>query len=199
MARNVPSPAALRRVQKSDQAERAPAQQTVPRGKDPSWRSEGWAPNYDSASLVDYVSDVMLAELRDAITGGRKPSGGPQRELKPGTGAARQAARGHRPRARGWTARGTLPFPMKIRRGRLSAGNRQASVKIRPNKRHRGFVTVELRRGVEYFTAEGEMQRLAEEATRAWCEAATRGAAAKARPSEHDADELAGGARPTRR
>lgn len=160
-------------------------------GKDPSWRSEGWAPTFDAASLVDYVADVVLAQTRDAIMRGESPAGGPQRPLDPEGQQGREAAHGRRPTARGYTGKRNS-FPMKIRRAKMRKSPGYARVVIRPGVKHRFFVQQDADRyGVEYFSTDGTVAALIEEATKVWLKAALAGETPDVEEQERDADQVA--------
>lgn len=177
--------------------------------RDPSWRSEGWRPEFAADSLVDYVADVVLAYTRDSIIAGRRPDGVEQPPLKE-PGARWQAAKkGKRPPFRGWTGRAAA-LPLKIRRGALKrqgtvrasgpiapgrpapyAGTMTgASVTIAPHKQHRAFVGLEAARGVSYLSVEGEMAKIIDEAIALWVELALQGQPPDADPKERDAEDV---------
>lgn len=161
----------------------------LPQGKDPAWRADGWAPELSPESLVDYLSDVVLAAHRDAIIAGRVPSGEPQRPLDPEEHQGLDAAKGKRPKARGFTGL-TDSFPLKIRRGKIQRFAGGARVVIAPGKKHRGFVANEAKnRGVEYLTVDGDVDALIGVATERWIDAVLAEQTPEADTDEHDADQ----------
>jgi hypothetical protein len=160
----------------------------LPQGKDPAWRADGWAPELSPESLVDYLSDVVLAAHRDAIIAGRVPSGEPQRPLDPAGERGRAAAAGKRPKARGFTGL-TDSFPLKIRRGKIQRFAGGARVVIAPGKKHRSFVEKDAARGVEYLTVDGDVDALIGVATERWIDAVLAEQTPEADTDEHDADQ----------
>lgn len=161
----------------------------IPPGTEPSWKSVGWAPDLSPAGLVDYVSKVVIAGNRDAVMAGNAPSGVPQTPLKSEGQQGRRASRGNRPNARGWTGR-KYSYPLKIRRGKLRVTAVRASVVIRPGVKHRAYVTRERNLGRELLSADGDIQKLIQEATDKWMAAALDGSLENPNTGELDADQL---------
>lgn len=182
----------------------------LPAGKDPAWRSEGWSPSPDAASVVDYIADVILAHTRDSIMAGQSPRGGVQKGLDPKGTQGRQAKAGKRPNARGWNGSRT-GFPLRIRRGKILGATVRASgpvqlggtapkaqaafaskarVVIQPGVKHRRFAAKDLAKGVEYLVVDGEMGALIQVALEVWTEACIAGETPEANPAERDAEKV---------
>lgn len=178
----------------------------IPPSKDPAFRTAGWSPTWDAASLVDYVADVILSEHMHAITSGEMPGGGAQVPLSERGQQGKRAAAGHRPKARGFTPkRGT--FPMKIRRGKLSgqkrasgpvqkggkaprAVNDTAKVTIQPHSKHQLFVASEAKKGIGYFSVDGKVADRINAAVGEWIGAAIAGETPDADTSEREAEDI---------
>lgn len=181
----------------------------VPPGKDPAWRTPGWAPEFDAASLVDYLADVVLGHTRDAIMAGQKPEGGDQEPLSPKGQQGKRAAEGHRSSARGFTPRRNT-FPRKIRRSKIQGATVRASgpvqqgkgaprarnyptratVTIKPHSKHRLFVASDAKKGVSYFSTDGEVAKKIDKAIEVWLAAALQGETLIPDNTEKDADEV---------
>lgn len=194
-----------RRPKKSRPSESSP----VPASDRPTWRSAGWQPDFDAASLLDYVADAVLEHMRDAITTQRRVEGGVQKPLSRTGLSGRNAIKGRRPDVRAWTGR-KMNFPGKLRRGKMRvkglarlSGPRQngkaaptagsptsASLKIRPNAKHRGFAALEARRGVTYFADDGDVLDAVNKAIQVWTKAAIGGTPPEPDSAEKDADEV---------
>ncbi|MBK6920410.1 MAG: hypothetical protein IPH07_23625, partial [Deltaproteobacteria bacterium] len=180
----------------------------VPAGKDPAWRSDGWQPDFDAASLADYVADVVLSATRDAIEAGKHPSGTEQRDLNPKGQRGRKAAAGKRPPFRGWTGR-KMALPRKLRRSKMKVKGltrasgpvrrgyaaptvgsaTEASVTIKPHSKHKLFIGREAKLGVEYFSDEGDIATLVKTAVDFWISRAVEGDPPAPDPSEREAGD----------
>lgn len=122
-----------------------------------------FAPNFDAVSLLVAVADPVMEAISENIKDGKEGDGSPQLPLDAKGEQGVRAAKGERPKPRGWNGRSDgRGFPDAIERTKIvasgtvkSIGNKrmgvQASCKIRPGPRHRGFVIREAQNGIEYF------------------------------------------------
>lgn len=126
-------------------------------------------PWLDVVWLVDMLSKPILRHLRQSIIDGVHPgTGAKQPDLNPKGGSGKAAKKGIRPDARGNTSgsKTLLPFFDEVRRERIKHDGKMVKVAtqnkqkimgykavalIKPHPLHRGWVSQEAGRGVEYF------------------------------------------------
>lgn len=149
----------------------------------------------DAAVLVDHLTDLVLAEHREAIRAGRRADGGTQAPLSSTSSEGRAAAAGRRPNVRGYTGRTKEPFSDELRRAEIKAGGRARSQSsgtinvlpvptaargvIEPSPTHQNWLEEEAARGIFYLYVGGAIARLVAEASGQWLDVATDGALAR--------------------
>lgn len=158
-----------------------------------------WSPNFDAVTGIDHITDAVLAEHYFAIREGvRAGDGSLQPKLLPRGKQGSLAANGQRPNIRGFTGRTTTPFSDNIERSAIKIKKKPVKLKvgtlgtkavssIRPDKLHRGFVGFELRRGHQYFFADGPVLEVVDEALGQWLDLAIDGRLARSKMKKRKA------------
>lgn len=78
--------------------------QVVPKGNTKAWRSEGLTIDLDAQEWGDEIGRELLKHVKESIMAGLSPNGASNPPLDPDGNQGRRAARGERPRARGFTS-----------------------------------------------------------------------------------------------
>ncbi|MEL6705770.1 MAG: hypothetical protein AAFP15_16000 [Bacteroidota bacterium] len=118
--------------------------------------SDGLTVELDVAGTTQRVAEAVAKHHREAIAAGDKPSGGPQRPL--GRDQARRAAKGQRNPERGMGTQGR--FAASIRTGRKPRGTTKATSTVAGDAFFDVFLGQEDRRGVEYLSTSGDVERI---------------------------------------
>lgn len=128
------------------------------------WRTKGLKVDLGANRWCRYIGVKLLKHIKHSIQLGLIASGGPQKPLKPETSRARKAAKGTRPKARGFTEHGIFVHSLVLRK--LSASKVKASYAITTDKPEvfEDWLVDEKARGVDYFPVHGDVARLIENA-----------------------------------
>lgn len=128
------------------------------------WTSDSLEILTDAERWGEALAEAILEHVEEAIQAGNNPAGGRQRPLASGSSAAKAAAAGRRPSARGVTDRAI--FANSIVAQKLRGNAKRAAYLVTTDKAEvfAEWLQRELGRGVDYFPTDGDVERLVERA-----------------------------------
>lgn len=126
------------------------------------WRTKGLKVDLGANRWAKFIALRLLKHVKHSIQLGLVPSGGPAKPLKPETSRARKAAKGTRPKARGFTEHAIWMHSLVARKIRGDKVRATWAITTDKPEVFEEWLIDEKNRGVDYFPVHGDMARLIE-------------------------------------
>lgn len=125
-----------------------------------NYKADGCKIQLGASRIAKGVANEVLKHIKKSIRTGMRPEGGGQKPLKPDTSRAEKAAKGKRPKARGFTEHRRFVRSLRIRsakRGKWTAAYEIASDMAEVFD---PWQIDELARGVDYLPIRGDVEKV---------------------------------------